>query len=288
MLKRDQPPSPGILTSSPVSIPSHELKRFKDYATPVKASNINNQSALVSHQTSAEDLMELKPRSRAFSPRETLPVNIKRSVALSKRKNLKTVATSAEVKATLMSPRPKESPRVALPSASAQAIFGSPLASPGASMANMPNAQNTPSKASPSNISALLISTPNRLNNPAVSLAEQNRIFEDCLKAATDNKINSKNTWSAPLIDYFAQLAFLKESSNGAGSSSHLSASRPSSSNGSAAVNFQRASCTLDGCVKIYSSRVDSIAEATTRLLNGLGATSSNGKNGIQDLFDDV
>src|SRR4051794_11055374 len=44
-------------------------------------------------------------------------------------------------------------------------------------------------------------------------------------------------------------------------------------------VNFQRASCTLDGCVKIYTSRVDSVATETGRLLSGL-ADSANKKRG--------
>ena len=42
-------------------------------------------------------------------------------------------------------------------------------------------------------------------------------------------------------------------------------------------VNFQRASCTLDGCVKIYTSRVDSVATETGKLLSGL-ADSNNKK----------
>lgn len=35
-------------------------------------------------------------------------------------------------------------------------------------------------------------------------------------------------------------------------------------------INFQKASCTLDGCVKIWTSRVDSVATETGKLLNGL------------------
>lgn len=35
------------------------------------------------------------------------------------------------------------------------------------------------------------------------------------------------------------------------------------------------ASCTLDGCVKIYTSRVDSVATETTKLLGGLATSSS-------------
>lgn len=42
-------------------------------------------------------------------------------------------------------------------------------------------------------------------------------------------------------------------------------------------VNFQRASCTLDGCVKIYTNRVDSVATDTGKLLSGL-ADSGNKK----------
>lgn len=51
------------------------------------------------------------------------------------------------------------------------------------------------------------------------------------------------------LIDYFSELTFLRDGDS---------------------INFQKASCTLDGCVKIYATRVDSVADETGRLLNGL------------------
>lgn len=57
-------------------------------------------------------------------------------------------------------------------------------------------------------------------------------------------------------------------------------------------VNFQKASCTLDGCVKIYTSRVDSVATETGKLLSGL-ADSGNKKRkedeqeGAQDENED-
>jgi len=38
----------------------------------------------------------------------------------------------------------------------------------------------------------------------------------------------------------------------------------------SAGINFQKASCTLDGCVKVWTSRVDSVATETGKLLSGL------------------
>ncbi|ANB13764.1 Brn1p [Sugiyamaella lignohabitans] len=46
-------------------------------------------------------------------------------------------------------------------------------------------------------------------------------------------------------------------------------------------INFQRASYTLDGCVKIYTSRIDSVATETGKLLSGLADAKKNrGKGG--------
>lgn len=82
--------------------------------------------------------------------------------------------------------------------------------------------------------------------------------FEEWMKMATDNKINAANSWNFALIDYFHDMSLLKEGDG---------------------VNFQKASCTLDGCVKIYTSRVDSVATETGRLLSGLAdGTASEGK----------
>jgi condensin complex subunit 2 len=50
-------------------------------------------------------------------------------------------------------------------------------------------------------------------------------------------------------------------------------------------VNFQRASCTLDGCVKIYTNRVDSVATETGKLLSGL-ADSNQGSREKEELED--
>lgn len=61
--------------------------------------------------------------------------------------------------------------------------------------------------------------------------------------------MNASNTWNLALIDYFHEMTFIKEGDS---------------------INFQKASCTLDGCVKIYSSRVDSVAAETGKLLSGL------------------
>ncbi|KAI5857894.1 condensin complex subunit 2/barren [Tricharina praecox] len=83
--------------------------------------------------------------------------------------------------------------------------------------------------------------------------------FEEMMKMATDNKINATNSWDFALIDYFYDMSLLKEGDT---------------------VNFQKASCTLDGCVKIYTSRVDSIATETGKLLSGLAESSVSKRKG--------
>ncbi|KAL1304625.1 hypothetical protein AAFC00_003590 [Neodothiora populina] len=83
--------------------------------------------------------------------------------------------------------------------------------------------------------------------------------FEEWMKMATDNKINAANSWNFALIDYFHDMSLLKEGDG---------------------VNFQKASCTLDGCVKIYTSRVDSVATETGKLLSGLADSGTKKKRG--------
>lgn len=79
--------------------------------------------------------------------------------------------------------------------------------------------------------------------------------FEEWIKLSTDNKITSKNSWQFALIDYFHDLNVIKDGEN---------------------INFQRASATLDGCVKIYLSRVESVATETGKLLSGLAKKKNN------------
>ena len=86
--------------------------------------------------------------------------------------------------------------------------------------------------------------------------------FEEWMKMATDNKINATNSWNFALIDYFHDMSLLKEGDG---------------------VNFQKASCTLDGCVKIYTSRVDSVATETGKLLSGLADSDSRKQHRNED-----
>ncbi|ODV58930.1 condensin subunit BRN1 [Ascoidea rubescens DSM 1968] len=92
--------------------------------------------------------------------------------------------------------------------------------------------------------------------------------FEEWIRMTTDNKINIINSWNVKLIDYFHDLRVLKDDKNN--------------------INFQKASTTLDGCMKVYSSRVDSVATETGKLLTGLGTKSKNSKaDGNGDQNDD-
>ncbi|TFK74925.1 barren [Pluteus cervinus] len=90
-----------------------------------------------------------------------------------------------------------------------------------------------------------------------VPMDVMNSNYEEWMKLATDNKINTNNTWNFALIDYFHDMSLLRNNDDNS-------------------INFQRASCTLDGCVKIYTSRVDSVGNETGKLLSNL---TSDGKD---------
>ncbi|KAJ2492077.1 hypothetical protein IWW37_001791 [Coemansia sp. RSA 2050] len=94
---------------------------------------------------------------------------------------------------------------------------------------------------------------------PRLSPEELNQRYEEWMKIAADNKINANNTWDFALIDYFYDMSLLREGDS---------------------INFQKASCTLDGCIKIYSSRVDSVATETGRLLSGLAEAPGGKRSG--------
>ncbi|ODV87728.1 hypothetical protein CANARDRAFT_5042 [[Candida] arabinofermentans NRRL YB-2248] len=91
--------------------------------------------------------------------------------------------------------------------------------------------------------------------------------FDQAIKLATDNKINSNNTWNIALIDYFHDMNLLK------------------SIDGSS-INFQKAGATLDGCVKVWTHRIDSVASETGKLLSGLGTKKDRANAAEEDESD--
>ncbi|CDO75813.1 hypothetical protein BN946_scf184951.g11 [Trametes cinnabarina] len=84
--------------------------------------------------------------------------------------------------------------------------------------------------------------------------------FDQWMKMATDNKINAANSWNFALIDYFHDMSLLRNNTDNS-------------------INFQRASCTLDGCVKIWTSRVDSVGTETGKLLSNLATDGRDGED---------
>ncbi|KAF8479765.1 condensin complex subunit 2/barren [Russula ochroleuca] len=86
-----------------------------------------------------------------------------------------------------------------------------------------------------------------------VPLDIRNSNYEEWMKMAMDNKINQANSWNFALIDYFHDMSLLRNNVDNS-------------------INFQRASSTLDGCVKIWTSRVDSVGTETGKLLSNLAS----------------
>nr|XP_043628578.1 condensin complex subunit 2-like [Erigeron canadensis] len=91
-------------------------------------------------------------------------------------------------------------------------------------------------------------------------------LFQNCIKLASENKINQKNTWELDLIDHIFEIIKVEESSN-------------------VETNFQKASCTLEAGVKIYSMRVDSVHAEAYKVLGGINRV---GMDMEQDSLEDV
>ncbi|KAL5990138.1 hypothetical protein ACLOJK_011035 [Asimina triloba] len=76
-------------------------------------------------------------------------------------------------------------------------------------------------------------------------------LFQNCIKLASENKINQKNTWDLTLIDHLSEIIRVEAEDD-------------------TETNFQKASCTLEAGVKIYSLRVDSVHSEAYKVLGGI------------------
>ncbi|XP_074365571.1 condensin complex subunit 2 isoform X2 [Apium graveolens] len=76
-------------------------------------------------------------------------------------------------------------------------------------------------------------------------------LFHNCIKLASENKINQKNTWELSLIDHLCDIIKVDAEDD-------------------VETNFQKASCTLEAGVKIYSMRVDSVHSEAYKVLGGI------------------
>ncbi|KAG9159740.1 hypothetical protein Leryth_007764 [Lithospermum erythrorhizon] len=95
-------------------------------------------------------------------------------------------------------------------------------------------------------------------------------LFNNCIKLATENKINQKNTWELKLIDHLHDIIKIEESGT--------------------ETNFQKASCTLEAGVKIYSLRVDSVHAEAYKVLGGINRVGQeDGQDNVaEDASDNV
>lgn len=92
--------------------------------------------------------------------------------------------------------------------------------------------------------------------------------FLKYLQMIRSNRLNAENSWNMPLIDYFHDMSIFKTGNH---------------------VNFQRASSTLDGCVKVFGSRVDSVISDTNKLITGLVDSRRNGADSeTAEVVEDV
>ncbi|KAL6884596.1 hypothetical protein ACP4OV_010532 [Aristida adscensionis] len=102
-------------------------------------------------------------------------------------------------------------------------------------------------------------SLPNLLNRDQVM-----DLFHNCIKLASENKINQKNTWELGLIDHLSEIIQAGEEEDDE-------------------TNFQKASCTLEAGVKIYSLRVDSVHSEAYKVLGGINRAGRGEEADLED-----
>ncbi|WJX43909.1 hypothetical protein P8452_30953 [Trifolium repens] len=88
-------------------------------------------------------------------------------------------------------------------------------------------------------------------SDPCLNKQQIFDLFQNCIKLASENKINQKNTWELNLIDHLTDIIKAEEEND-------------------TETNFQKASCTLEAGVKIYSLRVDSVHSEAYKVLGGM------------------
>ncbi|KAJ0582812.1 putative condensin complex subunit 2/barren [Helianthus annuus] len=87
-------------------------------------------------------------------------------------------------------------------------------------------------------------------------------MLQNCIKLASENKINQKNTWELNLIDHLCDIIKVEEEND-------------------TETNFQKASCTLEAGVRIYSMRVDSVHSEAYKVLGGISRVAQDAEQDI-------
>ncbi|KAL2944766.1 Condensin complex subunit 2, partial [Bienertia sinuspersici] len=96
-----------------------------------------------------------------------------------------------------------------------------------------------------------VVQPPSSPSNSCLDGSQIMELFRNCIKLASENKINQKNTWELKLIDHLSEIIKVEDEKD-------------------AETNFQKASCTLEAGVKIYALRVDSVHSEAYKVLGGI------------------
>ncbi|GMG31407.1 unnamed protein product [Ambrosiozyma monospora] len=92
--------------------------------------------------------------------------------------------------------------------------------------------------------------------------------IDNDLKLLVENKFDSKNSWNTSVINYFCDMRVLK-------------------SGDSNRINFELATATLDGSVKVLTHRIDSVSVDTAKLMSVMDSKNYNGANSYYDMEED-
>ncbi|CAH2059784.1 unnamed protein product [Thlaspi arvense] len=110
---------------------------------------------------------------------------------------------------------------------------------------------------------------PEKESDPCFDKQQILELFQNCIKLASENKINQKNTWELNLIDHLCEIIKVEDENN-------------------AETNFQKASCTLEAGVKIYSMRVDSVHSEAYKVLGGITRAGQDDSRDNEDAAGSV
>lgn len=105
--------------------------------------------------------------------------------------------------------------------------------------------------------------------DPCLSREQIVDLFQTCIKLSSQNKINQKNTWELKLIDHLSEIIKVEADDD-------------------AETNFQKASCTLEAGVKIYSLRVDSVHSEAYKVLGWINIAGRENEKEITDRPDNI
>ncbi|KAB2606013.1 condensin complex subunit 2-like [Pyrus ussuriensis x Pyrus communis] len=154
--------------------------------------------------------------------------------------------------AEAMSPKPPAAPRSTASTASRTQSPTSPLFVLCSNDDQLERAQARVARAAAIRCKAATVSAHSSLPDDRCLSREQIiKLFQECIKLASENKITQKNTWELKLIDHLSDII------------------KVGTENG-VETNFHKASCTLEAGLKIYSARVDSLHAEAYKVLSGM------------------